>query len=168
MLSSTVCFSFKILHWISVRVITFIAGFAKKELPAEAQMCFAQNSNLKNQWMKCCLQKKKKKIKWQRLQFSIGLLFHSFHPANHGKATALTKLLLKTTTKNLPHLKPRYVISMDFFFQSITRHSFCSFLLSVNVHVLSSLPAYKPNILFSKTSNTVTKSHLIFKCMQRT
>lgn len=53
--------SYSLLHFqsslLNFRVIPSLTGSAKEGLPAESQMCFIQNFNLKiNQYTKCCLQ----------------------------------------------------------------------------------------------------------------
>lgn len=139
-------------------MIISLTGLAKKGLSAEAQMSFTPNFNLKkmyevNQWTKCCLQQN------QVATPAVWFLLYSSHSAKHGKTSAPTQLPLKTTTRDLPYLKPTQTISGDFFFffQSITRQSFSLFLENGSVHMLSNLCKHNwAHCFVFETSNIIS------------
>lgn len=107
-----------------------------------------------NQRTKRCLQQN------QVASPAVWFLLHSSHPAKHGKTSAPTQLPLKTTTRDLPYLKPTQPISgfvFFFFFQSITRQCFSLFLENGSVHMLSSLCKHNwAHCFVFETSNIVS------------
>lgn len=70
-----------------------------------------------NQRTKRCLQQN------QVASPAVWFLLHSSHPAKHGKTSAPTQLPLKTTTRDLPYLKPTQPISGFFVFFFFSKHN---------------------------------------------